>query len=254
MDLGCLIIEKAERTEPEQPLAPRSFALEHNDCIYLEEEARSSKSFLLENSGSKYFKGYDVKAARLYCVIISLALLCGALLAGLIVVIRQKQAMEPKRSASWLPPEALIETIFRPDTAYGGEQSKESEKAWMALMPKGMGIVTVQNTLALPDAPKLDPTTNTQDAMISVYHQLHCLYRTRSGYFTALSGNVTDMDLGHLSHCWDYLRQSIMCSADTTLEWLEPPEEHGTTGWGYQHKCRDFSAISSWAEENRHDG
>lgn len=56
----------------------------------------------------------------------------------------------------------------------------------------------------------------------------------------------------HLTHCWDYLRQGIMCASDTSLEWVPaPPNNIGSTGWGYQHTCKDFDAIYAWAEENR---
>ncbi|KAG5938707.1 hypothetical protein E4U53_007954 [Claviceps sorghi] len=189
---------------------------------------------------------------RFYWVVVGLVLLCEALLTGLAVVIRQKRALEPVATPPWLPPEQMIQTVFQPDELYVGEQSPESDGAWKALMPEGMGIVTVRNTTSLPALPRLDRSRNEQNAMVSVYHQLHCLYRTRTGYFAAVAGNISHSDLDHLSHCWDYLRQSVMCSADTTLEWMgSTPDQDGTTGWGYQHKCRDWSAIFSWAQENR---
>ncbi|KAG6004626.1 hypothetical protein E4U21_000902 [Claviceps maximensis] len=194
------------------------------------------------------------KVYRFYWIVICLVLLCEGLLAGLAVVIRQKRGLETTAAAipAWLPPEESVHTIFQSDELYVGEQRPESEKAWKALMPEGMGIVTVRNTTSLPALPRLDQSMNEQNAMVSVYHQLHCLYRTRTGYFKAVAGNISDDDLGHLSHCWDYLRQSIMCSADTTLEWMgSTPDQDGTTGWGYQHTCKDWSALFNWAQENR---
>ncbi|KAG6039635.1 hypothetical protein E4U41_002384 [Claviceps citrina] len=190
------------------------------------------------------------KVCRFYWLVICLVLLCETLLAGLAVVIRQKRALEPAESPPWLPPERSVQTIFQPDELYVGEERRETEEAWEALMPEGRGMVTVGPTTSLPALPKLDHSRTEQNAMVAVYHQLHCLYRTRTGYFAAAAGNISDMDLGHLGHCWDYLRQSIMCSADTTLEWL-PPDEDGTTGWGYQHKCRDWSAVFDWTEQHR---
>jgi len=58
----------------------------------------------------------------------------------------------------------------------------------------------------------------------------------------------------HLYHCFDYLRQAIMCSGDTTLEkvvdfsGLKLPM---TDGWGSQHECRDYDAIYAFAAEHR---
>lgn len=45
----------------------------------------------------------------------------------------------------------------------------------------------------------------------------------------------------HTSHCVEYLRQSILCSADTSLEgetgaWAD-------AGWGQKHVCKDFDAL-----------
>lgn len=75
---------------------------------------------------------------------------------------------------------------------------------------------------------------------------------TRKAYFSVRAGNIDGIDPVHLTHCWDFLRQAIMCAADTSLEWLPaPPNDIGSTGWGYQHTCRDFGAIHAWATENR---
>lgn len=108
-----------------------------------------------------------------------------------------------------------------------------------------------------------------QHAMVAVFHQLHCLvsslqdtkalavltldyqYAIREGYFSLRSGDPDKVPVGHLGHCWDYIRQSIMCNSDSTLEWVQPEGIKGSTGWGYQHTCKDFGAIYSWAEENR---
>lgn len=52
----------------------------------------------------------------------------------------------------------------------------------------------------------------------------------------------------HRSHCVEYLRQSILCSADTTLggetgSWTK------STGWGQTHSCVDFDALTEMADE-----
>ncbi|KAG6143403.1 hypothetical protein E4U12_001447 [Claviceps purpurea] len=233
----------------------RLTADEHEDRARLLQSTPTTSSVLLvvDDDGTCCSRSCRDKIYRFYWAVICLALLSETLLVGLaVVVIRQKRTSGPASTPSWLPPEQSIQTIFQPDELYGGGRTPESEKAWKDLMPEGMGIVTVRNTTTLPALPRLDQSLTAQNAMVSVYHQMHCLYRARRGYFIAAAGNASGVELEHLSHCWDYLRQSIMCSADTTLEWMgSTPEEDGSTGWGYQHKCRDWSAISSWAEENR---
>lgn len=59
---------------------------------------------------------------------------------------------------------------------------------------------------------------------------------------------------GHEYHCIDYIRQSIMCSGDMTLDYAELQEDgtrRGFSGANSTHQCRDWDAIVSWAEENR---
>lgn len=59
---------------------------------------------------------------------------------------------------------------------------------------------------------------------------------------------------GHEYHCIDYLRQSIMCSADTTLDFAELQPDgrrKGFSGANSTHHCRDWDALTSWAFENR---
>ncbi|KAK4233593.1 hypothetical protein C8A03DRAFT_19366, partial [Achaetomium macrosporum] len=52
-------------------------------------------------------------------------------------------------------------------------------------------------------------------------------------------------------HCLDYLRQSLMCNADVTLEDLDFGEGKAlgsVTGWGTQHMCRDWERLRYWTE------
>ncbi|KAI0448093.1 hypothetical protein F4803DRAFT_496473 [Xylaria telfairii] len=49
----------------------------------------------------------------------------------------------------------------------------------------------------------------------------------------------------HVRHCIDYLRQSLMCHADTNLEPVRK-DLGGVTGFGSEHKCRDFDKLKDW--------
>ncbi|KAE8380868.1 hypothetical protein BDV26DRAFT_289956 [Aspergillus bertholletiae] len=172
-----------------------------------------------------------------------------SLLVGLVYFM---QTHDAKTEVSWLPPKVSTKKLFVFETLYGEPLSPNAEKAWNELMPVGRGFVTIKNETALPDQPGLDQSLPEQRAMVAVFHQLHCLYMTREAYYTAREGNVDQVSVAHLMHCWDYLRQTIMCSADTTLEWLPaPPNDKGSTGWGFEHTCNDFDTIAQWAEENR---
>jgi len=50
----------------------------------------------------------------------------------------------------------------------------------------------------------------------------------------------------HTAHCFDYIRQGIMCNADTSLE----GSTEAGPGWGSEHVCKDYDAVLEWA--NKH--
>ena len=109
----------------------------------------------------------------------------------------------------------------------------------------------------------------------------------RASYYAALNGtNPVSIQSGieqlseekqamifhdHISHCFDYVRQGIMCAGDLAVEsatevpaaWLDGVsedlihEKYGETtpmvvdGWGTKHQCRSFDEAWSWAMRNR---
>jgi hypothetical protein len=109
-------------------------------------------------------------------------------------------------------------------------------------------------------------------SVISAFHHLHCLvsmashlepettdweqYTIRRAYYSTTSeGNLEDFDFGkerkpHVAHCFDYLRQGILCSADSTIE---PGVDtvNGFLGAGFPRQCRDFGELQDWAEDHR---
>lgn len=108
----------------------------------------------------------------------------------------------------------------------------------------------------------------------SVTHQLHCLYMIMHGFNDlALNGGSFAMDMAggehdegltregedpaaHLSHCFDYLRQAIMCHGDTALEGLQTtfgPDVGGSDGWNVKHVCKAWDEVYDWLETHRVD-
>jgi hypothetical protein len=63
-----------------------------------------------------------------------------------------------------------------------------------------------------------------------------------------LNKTGTRMAPSHIRHCFDYIRQTIMCAADTNLEVLDH-ETHKTSGWGQPRICRDYGSVFNWAEK-----
>lgn len=84
-------------------------------------------------------------------------------------------------------------SLFEFQTLFGRPLNNESEAAWNALMPStapeshslqmlthryrsvGRGFVIIKNDTALPDQPGLNQSIVEQKAMVSVFHQLHCI-------------------------------------------------------------------------------
>ncbi|KAJ7248979.1 hypothetical protein C8J57DRAFT_1079899 [Mycena rebaudengoi] len=108
---------------------------------------------------------------------------------------------------------------------------------WSALFPRGNGFLQLNDTGALQG--------------FSMFHGLHCLNSVRMALEAAF--NVSSPfarqffdapdSFGHLQHCLIYLRQSLLCAADATLE---PESEHtpgGVAGNGVAHMCRDPSVL-----------
>ncbi|KAK2010905.1 hypothetical protein LZ32DRAFT_534992, partial [Colletotrichum eremochloae] len=96
----------------------------------------------------------------------------------------------------------------------------------------------------------LSPDDKRSGWVLSVFHQIHCLsiITTRLGISRKEFADWDHFKLGHTAHCIEYLRQSILCSGDTSLEgesgsWSE------SIGWGQKHVCRDYNTLMRLANE-----
>jgi hypothetical protein len=57
----------------------------------------------------------------------------------------------------------------------------------------------------------------------------------------------------HLAHCFDYLRQGLMCNADMTVEWPRTETDGrrvAVDGWNIPHECRNWSEVWEYMEVN----
>ncbi|KAI1365976.1 hypothetical protein F5Y08DRAFT_338192 [Xylaria arbuscula] len=195
---------------------------------------------------------YYKKRSIFLCGVSSLLALAVITLSGLLIAISSRSHVatgEHHQSPQWLPPKRHANVTFWPDDIFGERPDTESDKAWDTLFPEGGGYVWFNGTQVQ------SPEGSERRAVLSVFHQLHCLEMIRIGYFAVLDGDpeAVDQGPGHLAHCWDYLHQGIMCHGDTTLEWVREGDP-GSSGWGYEHQCTDFEAIFSWVQAHQHPG
>lgn len=88
---------------------------------------------------------------------------------------------------------------------------------------------------------------------VAMFHDLHCLRIIRS----AVDKGWKNLDVriqDHLHHCFNYLRQHILCAADTTLEPGDFTTRNFTTArTGATHTCVDWAPVydvmwDNWGE------
>jgi hypothetical protein len=52
----------------------------------------------------------------------------------------------------------------------------------------------------------------------------------------------------HIRHCFEYLRQSLICLADSNLENMNYTAR-GVSGWQTERTCRSLQTLTEWANE-----
>jgi len=123
---------------------------------------------------------------------------------------------------------------------------------WDSLIPNH-GFVRLPSS---PDGPSTVDKNGQAYFAVSMYHQLHCLNGFRHLTVASLAGNQTKHNIDHAVHCLSYLRQLLLCHADTALEpaRLADTVTGGTTqavyGEGTTHRCHDWTQVRSWVEDN----
>jgi Mycotoxin biosynthesis protein UstYa len=132
-------------------------------------------------------------------------------------------------------------------TQYMGN-STAADDAWFKLYPRT--VVRIPKSSADKLVNKTIPIVGDEDhfpVLISVFHELHCLDSIRNLYYGHNKGidpnpviNDAVLAPGHIDHCFDSLRQTLMCGADITpvpYEWV--PSRHKALGsLGVPHTCR----------------
>ena len=110
------------------------------------------------------------------------------------------------------------------DTLHFDLTSPEGAAEWSAIVP-GSGLVYL--------GPQRAPFT------ISMLHQLKCLNVIRS---ILPHRNDSDVQGTLVQHCLNYLRQMIMCRADTHLESVQDPMTSKVDEFSV-YRCRDWCAV-----------
>ena len=125
------------------------------------------------------------------------------------------------------------------------------DRAWDAILP-AHGVVAVDRAWAsaqqLPDTIRLPSDDSKGVYIVDAYHQLHCLTIMRRTFYEMARGEPLSHAATHTNHCFDSLRQYVMCGSpgDTLLySW-----GRNITGDGQRRQCRDWRRLRDWAKEH----
>jgi len=193
--------------------------------------------------------------------------------------------MEPKdkctrKMSAWSPAleiynddEFSMQRFFgslREPSRFSGPPNKSIDDAWEEITyPKGALLRISRDQLEKVNgsdfaAEYTEKMGGGYMAGLAVFHQLHCVNMLRQAtymdyYLPKKPEWREDMVTlrVHLDHCINMLRQKLMCDPDvgmTTYAWVK--------GWKQPfpdfnnvHKCRPYSKILDWAQENYvHEG
>lgn len=140
-------------------------------------------------------------------------------------------------------------------TAYQGPPSPERNALWDDLYGFGISRIPRESAAKLTNKTVPIPGDSGYYAVqLNVFHQLHCLNMLRKRLYDdqLYPPDHELMGIEHLEHCYDALRQSLMCSADITplpWQWVEADQEAKEVA-RVAHTCRDFDAVWNWGKEN----
>ncbi|KAM7186870.1 protein of unknown function (DUF3328) domain containing protein [Naviculisporaceae sp. PSN 640] len=174
-----------------------------------------------------------------------------------------------RRYPDWVP---ISYELHREDemsagaSKYAGLPNESNTKAWDDL------IIPTFFSASLEDLQKtgesIDDSVRLAQggyiAGLAVYHNIHCIRRLRlflhSDYYYR---NLTEANMeylrGHLGHCIESLRRTIMCNVDTTLytftwadaEMIKPGIYRPRPKSRQEKKCVNWEAVETWAMERR---
>ncbi|EFQ95298.1 hypothetical protein P3342_002233 [Pyrenophora teres f. teres] len=189
------------------------------------------------------------------------------------------------------PTHNLHNIVWSENTTFAASPNAATEAAWESLIPSGRGFIQhpalAKDTKAIAVFHELHclhglrlSYFKTSYALSKMRHQHHQQRQEQDPYTTHprddhphIAGSFTlnpylesllaEHNHGHehITHCFEYLRQALMCAADTNLEGTKMQEFEradggkgyvlGSDAWGTKRVCRGFEGVKRWAEKWR---
>ncbi|CAK7237293.1 hypothetical protein SEUCBS140593_009910 [Sporothrix eucalyptigena] len=242
-------------------------------------DAEESAAFLYSEGDAENGKGRRAPKPGLWTrigrVLPYLLLVLGILL-GIYVVLISPSTHNHEPAQAMFGRIPMKQVTFQPDPSFDVDPfgPDELDSPWTKLPPIGKGHINVHNpaSYGLSGGYPL-PDGKGEEYTVALFHQLHCLAaikakmsRLQDWYEGGNDNEYLRFALGedqvadvHIYHCFDYLRQTLLCHGDTTLEKARVVDDglghtrtvRGVDGWGVTHTCRDYDSIYAFAEQHR---
>ncbi|KAL8752451.1 MAG: hypothetical protein Q9184_005730 [Pyrenodesmia sp. 2 TL-2023] len=157
-----------------------------------------------------------------------------------------------------------VPTPFSWHTDYNGDDQALANDLWDALGAEiDSGFIAVTDEWAaandLLEAQRFPWDTTKGIYLVNGQHNLHCLKNIRSAYMEYHTGRNQSKTFPHINHCFDALRQDIMCQADDTPRYTTTTDDP-ESGVGQVRQCRSWEQLQRWRRErtacfrNIHEG
>jgi hypothetical protein len=161
----------------------------------------------------------------------------------------------------------MVKYTFKKNQTFSDRPTPETDKAWDDLLPPGRGFVFVEDWKTY-DMPEGEDTPWGMIYSVALFHQMHCLGQLRRFIWLFLDAIVKkDQEAqasiiklfhegnhgDHIYHCFDYLRQTIQCGGDMTMEWPRTEADgrrFAVDGWDIPHECKNW-VSSKFGHEHR---
>ncbi|KAJ7097046.1 hypothetical protein B0H15DRAFT_945726 [Mycena belliarum] len=138
------------------------------------------------------------------------------------------------------------------------------DQMWSDLYNFGISRISKDEAARLPNKTHAIPgDEGYYIAELDVFHNLHCLNKVRMAldpdYYPEWRISTTNNWIPsqknateHVSHCLDWIRQSIMCAGDTSVivwQWEDSANASIVKG-DVAHTCRNFDRLRDWGHEH----
>ncbi|KAK5988396.1 hypothetical protein PT974_12550 [Cladobotryum mycophilum] len=192
-----------------------------------------------------------------------------ALLITLIAILftqnRDRVDMAQTDGRTWSPVQKLVEYEINGKHANGHNRrspfqappSKESDDAWLNLVEPMYFNATREEIERAGESMDdiVELVGGGYVGALGVYHELHCLRRLRfwlyqDHYYPNLTEVQREYEHGHLAHCIDSLRLTIMCHGNTgmvSFNWKDPKSIFPGTQSNSKSVCAKWSSIEDWS-------